>query len=91
MYCHRNNDSRACGAVTVVTGQDFVRVNGELWAVHGDPNNHGSGNLIASVDYIKINGLNVIVLNDNASADNLVLGPHSNPKATGYDSLINVQ
>jgi hypothetical protein len=34
---HRKTDKRACGAGTVVVGQDFVFVNGKLWAVKNDP------------------------------------------------------
>jgi len=44
---HRNGDSRSCGAATVVTGQNNVYVNGQLWAVEGDDNTHGSGPLRA--------------------------------------------
>lgn len=45
--CHRNGDSRYCGAATVVVGQSTVYVNNELWAVHGDPDTHVTGALIA--------------------------------------------
>lgn len=37
---HRNGDSRACGASTIVTGQSTVFVNGILWAVVGDKDTH---------------------------------------------------
>jgi uncharacterized Zn-binding protein involved in type VI secretion len=92
-YAHRHGDLRACGATTVVSGQSFVTVDGQLWAVENDQNTHGAGGLIASKSYIKINGKSVIVQNDNANQDNLCPsagGDHCNPKATGFSSLIDV-
>lgn len=82
---HRNNDPRVCGAVTVVTGQTSVFVNGELWAVLGDPNNHGAGNLINTTgSSVTINGKPVIVHGpDDAAADLLLFPPHDNPKTAG--------
>lgn len=80
---HRHGDSRTCGATTIVSGQSSVYVNGQLWAVEGDQNSHGSGALQASGSTIKINGKNIIVnAPDSASADNLcpiVGGPHCAP------------
>lgn len=35
-----------CGASTIVQGQSNVFVNKKLWAVDGDPETHGGGNLI---------------------------------------------
>lgn len=59
---HRHGDARKCGATTVVIGQNFVFVNGRLWAVEGDPNTHEEGGLIAATGTtVKINGKNVIV------------------------------
>lgn len=46
--CHRNNDARYCGALTIVTNQSTVYVNNELWAVHGDRDTHITGDLIAA-------------------------------------------
>jgi len=92
-YCHRNSDSRNCGAGTVVTGQDFVKVEGQLWAVNGDPNDHGSGGLIASCDYISIAGKRIIVVGNSANPDNLCPVPggnHCNPMSVGFSSLVNV-
>jgi uncharacterized Zn-binding protein involved in type VI secretion len=86
-YSHRISDSRSCGAVTVQQGQDFVTINGKLWAVEGDPNNHTNGKLIHSQDYVTIAGKLVILRGDSASADNQ---GHSNPSATGYDDLVDV-
>lgn len=59
---HRNGDSRACGAKTVVTGQSTVFVNGKLWAVKDDPNTHSAGGLINTTgSTVFIEGKNVIV------------------------------
>jgi len=58
---HRDGDNRSCGAVTIVVGQSNVFVNGKLWAVDGDPNDHGNGNLKPSGSTVFINGLKVIV------------------------------
>ena len=90
---HRNSDSRACGATTIVNGQDFVKVDGQLWAVVGDPNSHGSGALNNSQDYIKISGKLVILLGDSAAPDSLCIplgGAHCSPLATSGSSLVNV-
>lgn len=81
---HRNNDLRTCGASTVVSNQSTVTVNSRLWAVKGDPNNHGSGNLINTGTTVTIEGKEVIVLfPDNAAPDGLCPisgGEHCNPK-----------
>lgn len=67
---HRNTDSRNCGAKTVVSGQSFVYVNGLLWAVENDPEDHGNGQLVSvSAGTVLINGKKVIVLTDAALAD----------------------
>jgi len=59
---HRNNDSRACGAKTIVEGQSTVFVNSKLWAVVNDPNTHNAGGLInTSGSSVFIEGKNVIV------------------------------
>lgn len=84
---HRNNDSRACGASTIVSGQRKVFVNGELASVIGDPNSHGGGRLSASNNdgTVYINNALVVLLGSSASADKLCppLGPpHCNPSAT---------
>jgi hypothetical protein len=92
-YSHRDGDSRACGASTTVTGQDFVIVEGALWAVNGDPNNHGQGDLITSNGWLRISGLGIIVAGNSAQADDLcpiIGGPHCAPSATGFSSLVNV-
>ena len=92
-YCHRHGDSRSCGATTEVTGQFFLTVDGKLWAVNGDKNTHGNGDLETSNSWLTINGKGVIVENDHASSDGLCAplgGAHCDPQATGYSSLINV-
>ena len=90
--CHRNGDSRSCGALTEVSGQDFVKVDGQLWSVDGDPNDHKDGNLKTSHSWLKIAGKGIIVVGDNASPDLLCIppNPHCNPSASSGDSLINV-
>lgn len=77
---HRNTDSRSCGARTIVVGQSSVFVNGLLWSVNGDPNNHGNGNLIASINNVLIEGKAPIIRGDSARPDNL---DHINPSASG--------
>jgi hypothetical protein len=91
--CHRNGDARACGATTVVSGQDFVKVDGQLWAVNGDPNTDGDGNLITSHSWLRINGKGIIVNGDSANPDDICFiagGAHCNPSASSGDDLINV-
>ena len=90
---HRNGDSRACGATTVVSGQDFVKVDGQLWAVEGDADTHGGGALVASQGFIRIAGKLVILVGDSAAPDSLcptLGGAHCNPYASSGDSSINV-
>jgi len=81
---HRNGDSRACGATTVVTGQSTVYSNGKLVSVDGDPNSHGGGALSAGTNSIFINGKAVCDENDSAAADALcppLGGAHCAPNA----------
>jgi len=93
---HRQGDLRDCGATTIVNGQKFVYADGKLWAVDGDPNSHGGGNLIPSiVNAIYINGKKVIVVGDQAEPDGLSpdpidLGPspHDDPFAASGDPTI---
>jgi len=90
---HRDGDLRSCGATTTVIGQSFVKINGHLWAVLGDTETHGDGQLINSQSYVKINGIPVILVNDNASPDDLCPidgGPHCDPIATQGSSLVMV-
>jgi hypothetical protein len=84
---HRNSDIRTCGATTIVSNQSTVYVNGELWAVAGDPNSHGGGNLVNSGSTVFVEGANVIVnAPDSASPDGLCPipgGNHCNPATSG--------
>ena len=90
---HCNSHSRVCGATTTVTGQSTVFVNGLKWAVDGDKNTHGSGDLIAGHEYkVKIENIAVIVHTpDSASADDLCIPdgpPHCSPDtAQGSDDV----
>ena len=80
---HRHGDARICGATTVVVQQNFCKVNGKLWALDGDPNSHGDGQLIHSQSFVKVSGIPVIIHRpDDAVPDDLcfVIGPpHCDP------------
>jgi uncharacterized Zn-binding protein involved in type VI secretion len=81
---HRNGDARACGASTVVVGQDFVFIDDQLWAVLDDPDSHGDGGLINSQDFVFINDKPIILVGDSANPDDLCpidMGPHCQPSA----------
>lgn len=93
MKAHRHGDLRACGASTVVAGQDFMTVEGQLWAVDGDPDSHGSGALATSHAWLTINGKGVIVVGDSAAPDDLCPiagGAHCAPSAVGFSDLTDV-
>lgn len=67
---HCEGNLRSCGAKTVVVGQSHVRINGKLWAVENDPDDHGGGGLISSGQVnIRINGKKAIVVGDHAFPD----------------------
>lgn len=88
---HRQDDSRSCGATTIVSGQGFVKVDGKLWAVDGDENTDGGGALSATITTIKINGKAIIVNGDPAAADSLCPipgGPHCAPNASSGDANV---
>lgn len=69
---HRHGDLRVCGATTVVVQQSFCKVNGRLWALDGDPNSHGDGQLVHSQSFVKVSGIPVIIhLPDTAVPDDL--------------------
>lgn len=89
---HRHGDLRTCGATTVVTNQNNVYVNGQLWAVKGDPNSHGDGGLVNTTgSTVFINGIPVIVNGpDHAVPDALcpLAPPHCDPMtAQGSDNV----
>jgi len=88
---HRNTDNRSCGAETVSTQSRNVYVNGLLWAINGDPDSHGGGDLIASQSTVFIGGVAVIVQGDQASPDNLCPHPggsHCDPQAVGCSTNV---
>lgn len=92
-YAHKHGDQRSCGATTVVSGQSFVTIGGQLWAVENDQNTHGHGELIASKTFIKIGGKSIIINNDSAQQDNLCPtagGEHCNPKAVSPSGFVEV-
>lgn len=93
VYAHKHGDQRKCGATTVVSGQSFVTIGGQLWAVENDQNTHGAGGLIASKTYITIGGKKIIVHDDSANPDNLCPsagGDHCNPKAVSLSGFVEV-
>ena len=84
---HRHSDARACGATTVVSGQDDVYSNGLLVSVNADPNSHGAGALSAACDAVYVNS-KLVVNNtpDTAAADSLcppLAGAHCGPSTAG--------
>ena len=89
---HRNGDLRFCGAHTIVEGQGTVRVNGKLWAVNNDPEDHGEGRLEAvyGAKNVRINGKLVIcAVGDIAGGD--LLGhplPPTDPKQASGDVFV---
>lgn len=60
--CHRNDDSRYCGAATIVTHQTKVRVNNQLWAVNGDLDTHKTGPLIAVYPTLTVRIENILII-----------------------------
>lgn len=80
---HLDGFMRACGAITKVTGQKNTFVNKRLWAVEGDQNSHGGGDLIPTKRVVFINKKPVITnAPDAAGADALcgiVPGAHCAP------------
>lgn len=88
---HRQDDSRACGATTIVTGQGTVFVETKLFSVQGDPNTDGGGALIAGGSTVRINNIPVIVVGDSAAADDLCIpigGAHCAPSATSGSGTV---
>lgn len=67
---HRDTDARSCGAATTVVEQSTVFCNGKLWAVKGDINTHGGGQLIDTAGHtVFCEGKPVIVKGDLAEID----------------------
>jgi len=86
---HRQDDKRTCGATTIVSGQSTVFVNGKLWAVEGDLDSHGHGDLVSVIgSTVKINGKKVIVYGDHANSDD---AGHTMPYPQDKSSNVNAQ
>lgn len=70
---HRDTDKRFCDAKTIVTGQSTVYVNGLLWAVEGDLDDHCNQGALQAVygsKSIYIEGKNIIcAVGDIAAPD----------------------
>ena len=83
---HRDTDVRSCGALTISSQSKNVYVNGLLWAIEGDTETHGDGQLIASVKNIFIGGKRIIIKGDSAAPDDVCPvagGAHCDPIAVG--------
>ena len=88
---HRNTDLRACGATTVSSQGAKVYVNSLLWAINGDPDSEGDGQLIAAVNNVFIGGQMVVKNGNSASPDALCVpigGAHCNPLASSGSSNV---
>jgi hypothetical protein len=90
---HRNTDSRACGAQTIVKGQANVYVNNLLASVQGDPNSHRGGALSASVNdgTVFINNRKVVLKGSSAAPDLACAPagpPHCNPVSVGASTNV---
>lgn len=82
---HRQDDSRTCGATTIVSGQSTVYAGGKLVSVHGDENSDGGGALTAATNNVYINGKMVVNVGDSAAADDecpTAGGQHCSPSAS---------
>ena len=90
---HRNGDLRACGAITVVTWQNTVFVNGKLWAVLGDKDSHcNEGNLrpVVPSAIVRVGGRRVAVIGSPALPDNSCNIPtHNNTDASTGSGNVN--
>jgi uncharacterized Zn-binding protein involved in type VI secretion len=96
-FAHRNLDPRSCGATTTTVGQNYVTINGQFWAVAGDPCSHGGGQLIPQQNFISIDGKYVLGVGDHASPDGLSpdnldngVTAHDDPIATGSGLFVDI-
>ena len=90
---HRQDDSRSCGATTIVSGQSTVFAGGKLVSVDQDLNSHGGGALSAATKNVFINGKMVVNVGDSAAADDLCPtagGSHCAPNASSGLGTIQV-
>ena len=87
---HRNNDARQCGALTVVTGQSTVFVNGQLAAVENDQNNHLDGQLVQVTggQNVYVEGKRLITISDQALPDDAGHTPPLTYPAQGSDNVV---
>jgi len=89
---HRITDDRFCGGLTVEKGNSTVHVNGLLWAVEGDPNDHGAGDLIAvyGTKNVFVNNKKVIcAIGDKAEPDNANHpAPPTDPKGSSNNVIV---
>lgn len=84
---HRNGDTRYCGATTIVGGQSSVYVNGRLWAVNGDQESHGRGDLVvAGGTSVKINGIPVVTVQKDRAVPDLMGHPTGPTDPAGASS-----
>ena len=88
---HRDQDSRSCGALTNVTNQSSVYVNGLLAAVVGDQDTHSGnkGTFIGGLsNNVYVQNKLIIVVGDSASTDTVGSTTHTNTNAsTGSSSV----
>jgi uncharacterized Zn-binding protein involved in type VI secretion len=88
---HRQDDSRSCGATTIVSGQSTVYAGGKLVSVNGDGNTDGGGALSAATNNVFIGGIMIVNVGDSAAPDSLCPipgGAHCSPSASsGLDSV----
>ena len=85
---HRHNDSRGCGAKTIVIGQSTVFANQKLVAVENDPESHGGGNLISATNHrVYANNKKVIFIDDHASGDSAGHNPPSTYPTEGSPNV----
>lgn len=84
---HRDGDARYCDAKTIASDAG-VYVNGKLWSVDGDPEDHGNGQLYPVVGFtVFVGGKNVIVaVGDKAKPDDFGHpDPPTDPKESSGD------
>lgn len=88
---HRQDDSRSCGATTIVSGQSTVYAGGKLVSVNGDENTDGGGALSAATNNVYAGGIMVVNVGDSAASDDLCPtagGSHCGPSASsGLESV----
>lgn len=90
---HRHGDGRICRATTTVVNQNSVFVNGVLWAVMGDTNTDGNGQLFASPDSsVKIHNIPVVTHSPTGADEDdrcpLESGDHCNPYTSAGSSNV---